>query len=461
MMDGSSLRHFMLSPRLVEWGGRCLDGSPGGFYFLPAASAENATKIVITFEGGGECRTATECSTWRGGSGPNSSLWPPSRHLALKYPELSTSYESNPDFHDWSKLFLPYCSADMHSGQRRTRDEELGGFFFAGHYLVAGSLQQLANHRDFREPNTVLVTGGSAGGIGALFHANFLARWWPQATVKVSPAGGFFYAGVSSLRDWEANHTTPSRNLGFIENWNPYLDESCADATNGNISICTNAHSALRYIRTPVFIRENLFDTAKLANCGVDTRGPLTASQLLYLKRWGAWMRAQLATISLDVQHQASGFFAPSCLNHAENLGWGSAPRLGGVALRDAMRRWFFAPDSSPLAPPPRLSDDCGDLPCTQSAEGRCSHLPTDPLDERCSVALVALCPGLQWKGAACDACVRHHAAALHESGCPDHGEPVLEWWCDDTAHHLKGHHVCDLDATGMLLSSANLTGIS
>ena len=48
--------------------------------------------------------------------------------------------------------------------------------------------------------------------------------------------------------------------------------------------MCTDAHFAIRHIRTPLFIRENLFDKAKLANCGLDSRGPLAADGVEYLK---------------------------------------------------------------------------------------------------------------------------------------------------------------------------------
>ena len=53
-----------------------------------------------------------------------------------------------------------------------------------------------------------------------------------------------------------------------------------ADATGGDMSACTDAHRALPHIRTPLFLRENLFDTAKLANCGLDARGPLSPAQV-------------------------------------------------------------------------------------------------------------------------------------------------------------------------------------
>ena len=65
------------------------------------------------------------------------------------------------------------------------------------------------------EPQSVLVTGSSAGGIGALLHADYFSRHFDNAIVKASPACGFFYAGVSSLRDWESKPRRSSISASF------------------------------------------------------------------------------------------------------------------------------------------------------------------------------------------------------------------------------------------------------
>jgi len=362
-----------LPKRLVEqMGARCLDGSGGGFYYLPAASATNASKLVIAIEGGGECRTAADCNAWRGGSGPSSSRWPSYRSFP-RFSELSSSPYLNPDFHDWAKLFLPYCSADMHSGQRTTREPKLGGYFFAGHTLIAASLHHLANAPGYREPFTVLVTGSSAGGIGALLHADFISRHFANATVKASPACGFFYAGVSryitrshalepkttptadtfrsrplsrcvcvcvcSLRDWSSNVSTPKQHLGFIPEWAPYIDEGCAKATGGDMAACTDAHLALPHIQTPLFLRENLFDTAKLANCALFSRYSLLPSPSL--SRTATSHRSILSSLSLILSSQAASSRAdlsppsrpPTSNNGAAGCAHSSPPSLPAAAI--------------------------------------------------------------------------------------------------------------------------------
>jgi hypothetical protein len=149
--------------------------------------------MVVYLEGGGECRTADECAAWRGGSGPSSLEFPSSR--PLRRGELSSDPLVNPDMHDWAKMILPYCSADMHSGTRLTPSAALGGAFFGGHNLIAASLAALPTQPGFFPPSLVLLAGSSAGGIGALLHADYFTRSFPNASVKVSPSAGFFYPG--------------------------------------------------------------------------------------------------------------------------------------------------------------------------------------------------------------------------------------------------------------------------
>ena len=193
-------------------GARCLDGSGGGFYWRAASSAQNATKLVVFLQGGGECRSATECAVWDGGAGRGSAGWPKTKRLGED--ELSDDASVNPHFHDWNKLFVPYCSADMHSGTRLTPSHALGGGYFAGHNLINATLAQLRRSLPALAPSLVLLSGSSAGGIGVLLHADYFAAAWPAATVKAAPAAGFFYPAVSSERDFINGDATPARRLG-------------------------------------------------------------------------------------------------------------------------------------------------------------------------------------------------------------------------------------------------------
>ena len=95
---------------------------------------------------------------------------------------------------------------------------------------------------------------------------------------------------------------------------------------------------------------------------GLDVHAPILAPQLRYLKEWGAAVRRALETLRSS---RASGFFAPSCLAHASNLRFSTAPPVRGVRLSDAMRAWYFHGNGSDEQ---YVADDCGDLPCADAS---------------------------------------------------------------------------------------------
>ena len=74
-------------------------------------------------------------------------------------------------------------------------------YWIAAGALIVAALAQVSRSWPELQPTQVLLTGSSAGGIGALLHADVVAAHWPVASVKASPESGLFYAGVRSLPD--------------------------------------------------------------------------------------------------------------------------------------------------------------------------------------------------------------------------------------------------------------------
>ena len=461
--SGADFARRLLPDNLVSsYGARCMSGTPGGYYWQPSRGA-NASKYVIYFEGGGECRTVSECQQWAASHAINSTVWSPTRPAAGFADEMGSDCNINPDFCDWHKIFVPYCTGDMHAGTRVTRQPALGNWYFAGHNTIAALLVDIRSQPSFVEPTHMLVTGSSAGGIAALMHTDFVSAAFSRAVVKGAPQCGFFYAGVTAEPDFTSGVTTPVSHLGFIHEWAPYLPEACAQATNNNMSACTDAHYLYPHLKQPIFVRENQYDTAKLANCGWDR---MASDATDYLKNWGAWMRAQLKVVAASGK-SGDGFFSASCLEHGGNFGWETSPTIKGVHMRTAMRNWFFDLGNSSLL---HNVDDCGDLPCTTVKPGsqqHCPHMgpgpgpgPSPPLSPACERELKQDCPNVAHGGARCCACVRAHAHDLIAAGCPHQAQPVFQDYCGGCSLSISnttgntralrgaGHHVCDLSAT-------------
>ena len=102
------------------------------------------------------------------------------------------SAEAFNPFASWNAVYLPYCSGDTHMGLQRKPGELSLGLQFSGHLIVEAMWDHLINTTALRDATDVLLSGGSAGGIGAFHNADWMMEKLhdvsPNATFKVSQA---------------------------------------------------------------------------------------------------------------------------------------------------------------------------------------------------------------------------------------------------------------------------------
>ena len=61
----------------------------------------------------------------------------------------------------FNRVFLPYCSQDLWSGQRTEASDETFGYFFSGHLIVEAVLDELIAKNDLNHATEIVVTGVS------------------------------------------------------------------------------------------------------------------------------------------------------------------------------------------------------------------------------------------------------------------------------------------------------------
>ncbi len=194
----------------VEDGTTCSDGSDFAFF----ARRANPEKLLVYFQGGGGCWTGATCDTGRVGSYKvdmaNDDPAKGNGIFALDHPE-------NP-FADYSMVFVPYCTGDVHLGdQTKTYDvaalpegaEVKEGADPAAHQVTI-------EHRGHKNgmtalewafanfsPETVFVTGSSAGSIPSPYYAAHVKEQWPAARVEQLGDGSGGYRRLSDSTPWE------------------------------------------------------------------------------------------------------------------------------------------------------------------------------------------------------------------------------------------------------------------
>ena len=161
-------------------GAKCADNSPMGIYVRYSTS----TKLLIYLEGGGACFSSHFCdhnphnmnTVFPGGSLNGESF----AGSLVTQPGLQQPYTSgifdntnsaNP-FKDWNEIYIPYCTGDAHFGTNDTATLPDGVNPFATdswHFVGYRNMQKFIARivPTFSNADYVLLTGSSAGGLGA------------------------------------------------------------------------------------------------------------------------------------------------------------------------------------------------------------------------------------------------------------------------------------------------------
>ena len=144
-----------LDPPPLQWeyievpGTLCMNGQTAGFGISMNPDSKN---LMIYLEGGGACfNDACDFSAF------NIPFIPPPDGI------FNRNNPTNP-IKDWSMVYVPYCTGDIHGGDR---DTMLGGQVrkFRGYRNITKYLEQWVP--TFPDMDNVLLTGISAGGFGA------------------------------------------------------------------------------------------------------------------------------------------------------------------------------------------------------------------------------------------------------------------------------------------------------
>lgn len=213
----------------IEPGGEtvCSDGSPYRFLARPG----DPEKLLVYFQGGGSCWDGLTCDT---------DLEPVPYTVNLDGLDPARAHgifafdvAENP-FRDHSVVVAPYCSADVHLGDRVTVYDSPSIRGHAGHEveirhkgLVNAEAVLDWTFERFHRPESVFVTGSSAGSIPSPFFATLVAEQYPEAMVQQlgDGSGGYRRDGMD---------VTPEAAWGTLERLR-FLPEF-ADLNAGDMS---------------------------------------------------------------------------------------------------------------------------------------------------------------------------------------------------------------------------------
>lgn len=201
---------------------RCANGSPTGFGINRATSSDT---VVIFLQGGGACWDGVTClnpvpTSFYVTTGYNRLAFETDVARAAMLP-MRRLDPTNP-FRGMHLVYVPYCTGDVHAGDRVSRYTFLGrtaemhhvGYRNIGHFLPRITAT-------FPDARRVIVMGDSAGGFGAALHMDHVQRAFPRARVDVLDDSG------------PPVQPDPARWRAWREAWGMRFPEGCADCETG------------------------------------------------------------------------------------------------------------------------------------------------------------------------------------------------------------------------------------
>lgn len=313
---------------------RCLDGSPGAYYFRPG-SGDGASKVIFFMEGGGFCTSLEDCAS-RAKQYLGSTMHDnPTR--SMNEPYFSNIQLDNPLFCNWNYVFMRYCDGGYFAGDSWGM-YGLEKLYFRGlSILKAGVAESMKLN-----PTEIVVAGCSAGGIATIaqvdaIHALFKAQPGGDALRVTGFADSGFYLDTPYYTPVKKFVTQHQRALQLLQ-------PGCLKANPSKPWRCFVAEINAQYLKTPTFAWESRYDT--------DQRGcempPACASSPSCVNDYGKNLSTAIHTQLLSPAGRGHGSFIDSCARHCWN---GEAPwsaDLNGrrLTMLQAHHLWYVQKQS-------------------------------------------------------------------------------------------------------------------
>ncbi len=228
----------------------CSDGSPTGI----GVNAGTGPDLVLVLNGGGACWDWLTCYVL--GTAAGGPFGRPQLEIlearALAGSILDRALPGNP-FADATLVFVPYCTGDVHGGDRVTTYTGGGGqrtYHHVGHSNLVTFLRRVA--ATWPTPRRLVVSGSSAGGFGAVLNYDTIRSAFPASVgFLVDDSGPPLEPGAVSQTELDAWFS--SWGLGDV------LDPLCGGACRSGLSPGLSA-LARKYPRDRMALLSSLQD---------------------------------------------------------------------------------------------------------------------------------------------------------------------------------------------------------
>eukprot|EP01116_Phalansterium_solitarium_P011389 TRINITY_DN27049_c0_g1_i1.p2 TRINITY_DN27049_c0_g1~~TRINITY_DN27049_c0_g1_i1.p2 ORF type:complete len:433 (+),score=110.40 TRINITY_DN27049_c0_g1_i1:41-1300(+) len=339
---------------VAEFGAACLDGTPPAYYIRPGTPSN--TRWALFLEGGGWCWSIDDCYQRSLGGGGSSRFYGPQFEAGGV---LSADPAVNPDFYQFTAVFIKYCDGSSFSGFGSAPVPVPGhnaALHFRGRANLDAVITDLLRNQGMNASKEIILSGGSAGALATYINVDHVATLLPPTARFVGfPDAGFFldHANV------EGQFAYRSQLQGIDPVWNTTAarttDVDCLAAQSpGEAWKCLMAPYLVAFIKTPLFIMNALYDIWQLPNIlGLDCWPPnCNADQAKLYQQYRLDFLAAFEGFTNDTRH---GYYLDSCFVHEQNVDYCSTQSLPNCRGWNVYR--VNATDGTSLTPQQSFGD--------------------------------------------------------------------------------------------------------
>lgn len=163
----------------------CANGSDYSFF----AHEGSVNKLVIDFQGGGACWNGEGCTSSHAKPNPKLGFGLYADRLSVD-PEAARGIHErdNPEnpLKDWYHVFIPYCTGDLHIGNvTQTYRNPFTNEDYRIEHRGAVNTQAVLDwtFTQFSAPESIFITGCSAGAYGAAYWTSAVRDNYPEAAI--------------------------------------------------------------------------------------------------------------------------------------------------------------------------------------------------------------------------------------------------------------------------------------
>ncbi|KAL3651009.1 hypothetical protein CASFOL_007412 [Castilleja foliolosa] len=333
----------------VAKGAVCLDGSPAGYHYSDGLG-DGANHWLVYLAGGGWCGTTRGClDRVKENPGVSSTY-----NITHTYFDgiLSPNQTINPDFYNWTRVYVRYCDGSSFMGDVEAVDPETK-LHYRGSRIYSAVVDELLA-KGLKNAHKVILAGNSAGGLATILHCDRFRELVPNATrVKCISDSGFFIH-AKDLPNADVRELTFA-NMVALHGVAKFLPTSCTSRMAP--ALCLFPENLVRNVQTPLFLLNSAFDKFQISynlkpypadetgwrNCTLSTES-CTLGQLQIIRDF---KNTFLKTLKDAGDSSSTGLFINTCYFHdilysAPRWNFNELPTFGNKTVAQVVGDWYF-----------------------------------------------------------------------------------------------------------------------